>query len=311
MRLNMLRVLMIAAACVLLGAQAEARQVLLVPSNSGLIKYDCQSGAYLGTLTGAMYERTSVAEANGILDVCASSVIKRYDVSTGRLVGSTSLSKNGYGQFGGMALGPDGCLYVSNTYSNQILRCDISTGNVQVVPLATNISQPWGVAFGSDGDMYTCAYLPSQHSSSRVVMRIRLSDGALVETYAGTKDLQYPQWISAVADGSIYALNQCAFGLYKLNRTAGRFDEIVPGGPMLGFNDMAFTSDGDGFLTQWNQSTSRFSVMRYDASTNALSYFAPSDKGLVMVATELPEPCAGVVLFSGLAGLISIRLRRR
>ena len=310
MRVRMLAIVLVAVLGLALVTQAGARQVLLVSTNTGWSKYDCATGAYLGLLPGMSATRVVVAEPGGILDVYAGNSILRYDVDSGRSLGSISL----LGYFGGcegMTLGPDGCLYLANTYSNRILRCDTSTGAVQVVPLSVSITQPFGIAFGSDGDLYACANLPNPAGWGREIGRIMLSDGSLVEKYQGTKDLQSPMQIVSTPDGSIYALNQCAFGLYKLNRAAGRFDEIVPGGPQLGFQNMAFGSGSAAFLTQYDDSTRGFTVRRYDLQTGGLSYFAPGGTGYLAIVT-VPEPSGALLLAAALGCLAgALRLRRR
>lgn len=310
MRLRVLAASLMLVVCVALSGVAEARQVLLVSTNTGWSKYDCATGAYLGLLPGVSGTRVAVADPGGILNVYVGNSILRYDVGSGRSLGSISL----LGYFGwceGMTLGPDGCLYLANTASNRILRCDTSTGAIQVFPLAAGITQPFGIAFGSDGDLYACANLPNPVGWGREIGRIRLSDGSLVEKYQGTKDLESPRQIASTPDGSIYALNQCLSGLYKLNRAAGRFDEIVPGGPVLGFQDMVFGSGSAAFLTQCDYYTSRLTVLRCDLQTGGLSYFAPGGTGYLAVVT-IPEPSGAAVLLAALGALAgACRLRRR
>jgi DNA-binding beta-propeller fold protein YncE len=309
MRVRMLAIVLVAALGLALVTQAGARQVLLVSTNTGWSKYDCATGAYLGLLRGVSGTRVVAAEPGGILDVYAGNSILRYDVDSGRSLGGISL----LGYFGGcegMTLGPDGCLYLANTGSNRILRCDTSTGAVEVVPLAAGITQPFGIAFGSDGDLYACAYLPNPSGWGREIGRIMLSDGSLVERYQGTKDLQSPMQLASTPDGSIYALNQCLSGLYELNRAAGRFDEIVPGGPLLGFQNMVFGSGNAAFLTQYDYYTSRLTVQRYDLQTGGLSYFAPGGTGYLAIAT-VPEPSGALMLATALGCLVGALRSRR
>jgi hypothetical protein len=310
MRLRVLAASLMLVVCVALSVPAEAREVLLVSIAGGWSKYDCATGAYLGQFQGLSGTRVVAAEPGGILDVYAGNGIMRYDVGSGKSVGSISLL--GYsGGCQGLAWGPDGRLYLANTYSSRILRCDVSTGVVEVVPLSVSIREPLGITFGTEGGLYACAYWPDSTGPGREVGRIRLSDGSMVEKYQGTADLQAPQQLASTSDGSVYALNQCAFGLYKLNPSAGRFDEIVPGGPQLGFDNMAFGANGAAFLTQYDSSTRGFSVRRYDPQSGSLTYFAPGGTGYVAVVT-IPEPSGAAVLMAALGALaIARRLRRR
>ncbi len=89
----------------------------------------------------------------------ASPAVLQYDGATGDLVGPFATYI--YGQFMGMAWGPNGNLYIVNwaTYGNwQIKEYDEQTGAFIQDVVTHNISGSWsvakGITFGPDGDLY-------------------------------------------------------------------------------------------------------------------------------------------------------------
>jgi hypothetical protein len=78
--------------------------------------------------------------------------ILNFDVSTGAYLG-TFTSGNTLGYAYGMAMGPDGNLYVSDYAARDVVRYDGGSGAFQGV-FATTTQLPYGIAFGPDGDLY-------------------------------------------------------------------------------------------------------------------------------------------------------------
>lgn len=294
--------MLILIACVVIMLPAAARDILLVNSGLTCTKYDCVTGANLGS-SNLMLGTTMATEPNGIIDMPITTGIMRRDINGNRLSDISWSNSSFYGTMQGLAWGPDGYLYTANTYSNCIQRMNPLTGACDRLNLSVSISQPSGITFGADGDLYVCAnYDP--RTAERQIGRFNVSTGTLVEKYTGTKDLMVPQQVLTASDGSIYALNQCDFGLYKLNRTLGQFDEVLPRGLSGGFFSMVANPAGGLFVSVYDSKTSRFSIMRYDSATSNLSYVATGQKGYMAVVRDVPEPTSALGLMVGLTGLM-------
>lgn len=284
---------------------AVAKEILVMQEQGGFAKYDPSTGALIGRVkctTGYM-----VSGTQGTLYTSVNYELKAINLDDGQVLRSYVLP-TGYGtEIGGLALGPDGCAYATQRYNNRIIQVNLNTGLVSAVPLNTSIYEPTGLTFGADGDLYVCE---GSWSSADVVFRYNVATGNLVEKYAGTKDLVVPRQLITAPSGGIYALNQCAFGLYKLNRSTKQFYEaIAPPLNNYGFDSVAFTANGDLFLNHYLSAGANSKLARYNWNTGEFIDLAPYT-GRFVVANTVPEPGTCITLLCALAGA-SLALRKR
>lgn len=303
--MKLCKILLVIVGLLLISLPAVAREVLVMLGPGGFSKYDPSTGALLGKVS--CMTGYTVAGVPGTLYTTVGYELRTISLDNGKVLRSYALPQGYATEISGITLGPDGGVYATQRYKNKIIRVDLNTGLVSDVNLNTLITEPTGLTFGSDGDLYVCE---GGWSSADVVYRYNIATGSLVERYTGMKDLVVPRQLMTAPSGDIYALNQCAFGLYKLNRSTNQFYEAIAA-PIInyGFDSAAFTSNGDLFLNHYPSTGSNSMLARYDWNTKGYIDLAPYT-GRLLAANAVPEPGTCVTMFCALAGTALV-LRRR
>ena len=195
----------------------------------------------------------------------------------GELIGVLSRSSTG-----GLApaphliFGPDGHLYVSNSWADEILRFDKDTGifmDAFVTNGSGNLQRPLGLTFGPDGNLYVVS------SETREILRYDGSTGAFMDVFVPADEYaaEEPIDIEFGPDGKLYVSNHAVQEkpIYRYNGTDGTFiDTFVPptSRGIAEAEFIAFGPDGDLFVSH------RRHVSRLDGTTGAYkSQFAWND----------------------------------
>jgi sugar lactone lactonase YvrE len=170
-------------------------------------------------------------------------------------------------------------LYVASGNNNQILRYDGRTGAfLGVFASGGGLSDPFGIAFGPDGNLYVCSVLNSK------ILRYNGKTGAFIDS---TLTFFSPRGLTFGPNGVLYAVGG---GLYS----------AAPGGPLgllnpsVGGNDVVFGPDGNLYVTSQSvvlRCTANGSFLGQFASTGSNSYatdlaFGPD--GNLYVSVEEP-----------------------
>jgi hypothetical protein len=111
--------------------------------------------------------------------------------------------------------GPDGNMYVASASTNQVLRYDGQTGTFidTFATLPPNSSEgPLWLQFGSDGHLYATAETPNSTTTSRSIVRLNATTGAVVDSYILGRD----GWSFNLGPGNI---------LYDSSNSSGGFVE--------------------------------------------------------------------------------------
>lgn len=129
------------------------------------------------TLTLALaFALSAPARANDHLLVSGylSDSVTRHDAANGALLGS--LGSGGLNGVLGMAVGPDGALYVCSELSNSVKRFDADTGAflgdfifddpLTVQDETGGLNHPAGIVFGADDRAIVCSSRPTRSSST-------------------------------------------------------------------------------------------------------------------------------------------------
>jgi len=99
-----------------------------------------------------------VAFADVLVGSNRTNSVLRFDENTGELIDEFIQSGSGdLSRPGGIALGPDGNLYVSSNMTNNILRYDGTTGafiDEFVAADSGGLTKPSALIFGPDGNLY-------------------------------------------------------------------------------------------------------------------------------------------------------------
>jgi DNA-binding beta-propeller fold protein YncE len=205
--------------------------------------------------------------------------VLRYDAATGALIDPfVPTGSGGLGMPHGLALGPDGNLYVCNRQYHSILRYDIRTGTFlgEFVPARSGgLDTPIGLVFGPDGQLYVSSY--GTHSILRYEGRTGAFLGAFVA--AGQGGLRTPYGLEFGPDGHLYVCSQSGSSVLRYDGKSGTFlgAFVPPGsGGLDGAHVPAFGPDGYMYVSSWKS----HSILRYDGRTGAfLGVFVPARSG--------------------------------
>jgi DNA-binding beta-propeller fold protein YncE len=171
----------------------------------------------------------------------------------------------------GMAVGPDGSLYVSSTFTNQVLRYDLNTG-ASLGVFATNADLPIGLKFGPDGDLYVAS------RGGDGVFRYDGHTGAPKGLFASapTSVLWWAWDMEFGPNGDLFLSSFERGTILRFDGTTGalegEFAAFHPGA----LSGMAFGPDGNLYVGGYSNNA----VYEFDGSTGALLSTFASGNGL-------------------------------
>lgn len=163
----------------------------------------------------------------------------------------------------GLAIGPDGNLYVASANTHSVKRYDGLTG-AYLDDFATDngLNYPRGITFGPDGNLYVS-------SSNDKVLRFNGTTGQFIDAFVpyGTPDLIDPQDLVFRGNGKLYISNGWSRSVIRCNAQTGAYiDTFVHGTPTDSLQGMDFGTDGNLYVADADHN----SVHRYDGLTGAL-----------------------------------------
>src|SRR5438093_12141377 len=238
-------------------------------------RYNGTTGASLGAFTsgGGLIEPVhAVFGPDGNLYVCdiGNGAVLRYNGTTGAFL-STFISGIPHGEdptFGfslrplGLAFGPDGNLYISNDFTNDVKRYNGTTGASLGTFVSAGLDVPTGLVFGPDGNLYVSSF------NNNVVLRYSGRTGASIGIFASSNELSGPEQLVFGPDGDLYV---ASFNSNSVERFKGTTGEpmrtfVTPGSGGLNVpTGLAFGRDGNLYVS----SNTSGEVLRYDGTTGA------------------------------------------
>jgi outer membrane protein assembly factor BamB len=188
----------------------------------------------------------------------------------------------------GMAIGPDGNLYVNSFSTNEVLRYDARTG-AYLGPFVTSgsggLTTPAtdGLIFRPDGKLYVL----SRDGNS--VLRYNAMTGAFIDTFVagGSGGLSQARGMAFGADGNLYISSTDTNQVLKYSGTTGAFLGVfvaAGSGGLGGPRSIAFGPDGNLYVA----SPGTTSVLRYSGTTGSfLNAFVASGAGGLQAPGDL------------------------
>jgi DNA-binding beta-propeller fold protein YncE len=169
-------------------------------------RYDGTTGAFIDTFVTVgsggldaprlMFFGTGLLVASGLGDA-----VPRYDAITGAFLGDfVPAGSGGLDSPRGLAIGPDGNLYVvAGGTADAVLRYNGGTGAF-IDAFVTGLINPFGLVFGPDGNLYV------SEIDSAEVLRFNGTSGVFIDTFvpAGSGGLGFPRDLLFGPDGNLY-----------------------------------------------------------------------------------------------------------
>jgi RHS repeat-associated protein len=258
---------------------------LLVTSNYFVLEYDGASGVPLGifaSLGSNVLAQTMVIGPDGNLYVATTGPsVLRFNGTTGQPMpspgngGAVFVSDGGLTLSYGLAFGPDGNLYVGDYGSlaggsnpPSIRRYNGTTGVFMNVFVSGGglTSNPTGIIFGPDGNLYVCNDLDGNsvlryNGTTGLPMPSPGNTGATFVA-AGSGGLIRPQGIAFGPDGNLYVSGQQNFAVIRYSGTTGAFIDVFASGFPTGLEGIRFGPDGNLYVVCNG-------VQRYNGTTGA------------------------------------------
>jgi DNA-binding beta-propeller fold protein YncE len=242
--------------------------------NDTVIRYNGSTGVFLNVFASSVGDAAGLVFGPGnslyVVDSSDPGAVTKLNATTGMLIGE--LTGGGLSDPEGIAIGPDGNVYVANTDGNDVVRFNGVTGafmDIFVAGGSGGLSGPRGVTFGADGNLYV-----TSNGSTGGVLRYNGATGAFLNAFVGPgSDLFLPRQLTFGPDGNLYVGNFGMGDILRFNGTSGAFIDT-------------FVATGSGGL-----GGPTFLVFQENAA--------------------VPEPSGVILALVGLAGIaVSFRLRR-
>lgn len=182
--------------------------------------------------------------------------VPRYDAITGASLGDfVPAGSGGLDQPRGLAIGPDGNLYVAaDGTADAVLRYDGGTGAF-IDPFVTGLD-PFGIVFGPDGHLYAADFTTAE------VLRYDGTTGGLIDTFVSDPSrLGLPRDLLFGPDGNLYVSSAAFRQVVRYNGTTGAFIDVFAS--RVDARGLVFGPDGNLYVASFVDDA----VLRFNGTT--------------------------------------------
>jgi large repetitive protein len=213
---------------------------------------DGQGGTATGTVSVTVTAPPGITVTGNSFVISTDNKVYRVNVLTGAVIAtySTSLANDG------VAVGPDGSIYVAD-YANKRIDRFSPTGAL-ILTFSTNGKVPQGLAFGPDGDLYVTT------TSNTVERYSPTGSNHVTFIAAGSGGLNNAKAIVWGPDGNAYVSSYFNSEVIRYNGTTGAFMNVFATGTG-GFEDLTFGPDGNLYVASYGDGI----VYRFAGSNGA------------------------------------------
>ena len=200
----------------------------------------------ISVLAGLAVFSGNLLWADGSLYVSDASLdtVQVFDSVTGTLTG-TLTPNGGWGTPTGIAVGPNGDVYVADSTNNVVDQFN-GSGSFLGTFIGAGLVSPSGLTFGPDGNLYVANFGPGNDS---YISRFNASGNQVDGTpfVPSTTGLFDPGAITFGTDGNLYITDSSNGALDKVIGSTGAFSTLVPAGcPATPFSNPQGVAVGPG-----------------------------------------------------------------
>ncbi|MDJ0497436.1 MAG: DUF5011 domain-containing protein, partial [Acidimicrobiia bacterium] len=234
-------------------------------ANQQLFRLEATTGAVVDNLAaaGQGWAIAAIVGPDGLAYVgdYSNDTIRRYNPVTGADLGVwIPAGTGGLDGPAGMQFGPDGHLYVSSNFSDQILEFDTDGTFLGVFAAGGGLDEPDDLTFGPDGHLYVTSF----HTDE--VLKYNGRDGHPMGVFASGAEIDQPSELVFGPGGKLYVTSVVNNQVVRYNAN-GSLDTIFATAGATGLNEprgATFGPDGHLYVGGRNR------IVRYDGSSGAL-----------------------------------------
>ncbi len=235
-------------------------------SGQQFFRLEATSGAVIDNLatgSGQGWALTAIIGPDGLAYVgdYTGDSIRRYNPVTGADLGVwIAAGTGGLNGPAGMQFGPDGHLYVSSNFGDQILEFDTDGTFLGVFASGGGLDEPDDLIFGPDGHLYVTSFNTDE------VLKFNGRDGNPMGVFASGPEMNQPSELVFDSNGRLYVTSVANDHVARYNAN-GTFDTIFAVAGATGLNEpRAATFGPDGHLYVGGRNR----IVRYDGASGAL-----------------------------------------